>query len=149
MPNVVRGQFGRVYSPPGGGVEMEFPYPIPREIPQDRTVSEDIMALWSNEREQIDREARAQRDSQVALFELFDLYDQLAVGEQEQVDQLLAEWAMAEDEALRFDALALISEKRIVTALPSPEVLLVRLRTSASLGAPYEAEKVQAIIDQF
>jgi hypothetical protein len=32
IENVVRGSEGRVYSMPGGGYEMQFPYPVPPEF---------------------------------------------------------------------------------------------------------------------
>jgi hypothetical protein len=109
-------------------------------------VSEAIKLLWTRERERIDREARERRDSQSALFELFDLYDRLAGEDQKQIDQLMADWVVSDEEDLRFDALALIREKRITTAIPALQTLLVMLLGSRTASAPYEADKVRSII---
>lgn len=105
-----------------------------------------IRALWTHERGRIDREARESRDSQAALFELSELYDRLDVEERQQVDELLGDWVVSDDEGLRFDALALIREKRILGALSALDRLLVTLHQSRSPGAPYEADKVRSVI---
>ena len=61
-------------------------------------------------------------------------------------DQVLAEWALSDDEAVRFDALALIDEFKITNAAPALRKLKSRLASSSEPGAPYELQKVYRII---
>ena len=61
-------------------------------------------------------------------------------------NDVLGEWALSEDEGLRFDALALIYDFRVCTAMTALDNLAAHLSSSTSPGAPYEVEKVQKII---
>ncbi len=48
-------------------------------------------------------------------------------------DQVLAEWALSEDEKVRFDGLALIDDFPIATAIPALQKLAKRLASLATL----------------
>jgi hypothetical protein len=85
--------------------------------------------------------------SSEALLELYQRYAELSPSDRAEVDQLLAESLLSEDANVRFDALALIAEFHIASALPELRVLAKRLPRSKSPGAPYELAKVQRIID--
>jgi len=61
-------------------------------------------------------------------------------------DQVLAEWVLAEDEKVRFDALALIADFKIGSAVPALRTLARRLAWSPAPGAPYELKKVDRIL---
>jgi hypothetical protein len=52
----------------------------------------------------------------------------------------------AEDETVRFDALALIDDFRIAKAMPALRALAGRLASSRLPGAPYELLKVDRIL---
>ncbi len=70
-------------------------------------------------RRSVDEEAKALRDSYLALDRLHTLYRKLDSAERAMADQVLAEWALSDDEAVRFDALALIDEFKITNATPA------------------------------
>ena len=61
-------------------------------------------------------------------------------------DQVLAEWALSDDEALRFDALALIDDFKIANEIPVLQKLANRLASSSAPGALYELQKVDRIL---
>jgi hypothetical protein len=82
----------------------------------------------------------------LALERLQELYLKLDARERFMADQLLAEWSMSENEGIRFDALALIRDFRIVKALPSLQALRARLVRSAAVGAPCELKKVDRLV---
>ncbi|MGD0182849.1 MAG: hypothetical protein ABSC15_23810 [Terriglobales bacterium] len=64
-------------------------------------------------------------------------------------DQVLDEWVLSEDENVRFDALALIHDLKIATAMPSLRALATRLTSSTVPSAPYELKKVNRLIEEF
>jgi len=107
---------------------------------------EAIRSNWTALRNRLDAQAQAMKVSQAAIVELSRRYIDLDLEARGVVDGLISEWALSDDENLRFDALALISNHGIKTALPALEDLLVRLNGSANPGAPYEREKVRRII---
>jgi hypothetical protein len=74
----------------------------------------------------------------------------LSLSEQERavIDHLLAEQLASDDGSIRFDALALIDEFRITSALPALRQLAMRLETERDWQAPFERKKVIRIIDQ-
>jgi hypothetical protein len=99
-------------------------------------------------RARVDREANAMKDSYFALGQLDALYRSLGDDERVMADDVIAEWVMSPDECVRFDALALIREFRIVRAKQGLERLQARLAGSAAPGATFEFEKVTSILDQ-
>ena len=62
------------------------------------------------------------------------------------VDELLAEWVLSDDQNLRFDAMALISDHNIRSALPSLRLLAERLEEASGPSAPYEWTKVNRLV---
>jgi len=97
-------------------------------------------------RQQADKEATQLRDSFVVRRRLLQLYGRFDAHERLMANQLLSEWALSEDEAIRFDALGLIKDLKISTAMPSLRQLAERLRREQSPGAPFELEKVERIM---
>ena len=97
-------------------------------------------------RQAVDREAKALKDSYHALEQLRALYQKFDTGERAMADQVIAEWALSEDESTRFDAQALIDDFKIRSALPALEKLVMRLAASKAVGAPHELELVNRLI---
>ena len=94
-------------------------------------------------RRSADDDAMSLRDSQIALEKLSGLYKKFDAAERRMADQVLSEWVLSEDEGLRFDALALIDEFKIDTAISALHELAARLVSSAEPSAPYELKKVR------
>jgi hypothetical protein len=101
---------------------------------------------WINFREQASDEAIAAKDSQSALFALFAYYTSLPGPERQIVDRLLAEQLGEDDEDIWFDALAVIREFRITSALPALRQLADRLESANGPSAPYDWAKVNRLI---
>jgi hypothetical protein len=97
-------------------------------------------------RQQADREAQCQKDSSIVRKRLLQMYSRFDPDERLMASQVLSEWVLSEDEAVRFDALGMIRDLKIVAALPSLRKLAERLGSEQSLGAPFELEKVERII---
>jgi cysteinyl-tRNA synthetase len=99
-------------------------------------------------RQGVDAEATALKDSYLALERLHALYRRFEPEERAMAGQVFAEWALSDDEAKRFDALALIDDFRILAATPALRQLADRLEVSTEPGAPYEWQKVNRIIGE-
>jgi hypothetical protein len=97
-------------------------------------------------RQQADKEGERLKDSFVVRKRLLQLYSRLDAHERLMADQVFGEWALSEDEAVRFDALGLIKDLKIVRATPSLRKLAERLGKEQSRGAPFELEKVRRIM---
>ena len=87
------------------------------------------------------------KDSQRAIIELSAEYQKLPNEERLVVDDLLAEWVGSDDERLRFDAMAIINDFQIDSAVPALQVLEEQLSDSSAPGAPYERAKARRLID--
>jgi hypothetical protein len=74
------------------------------------------------------------------LFQEFD-FEEHAVA-----DRVLGEWALSDDENVRFDALVLIDDFHVVTATSALETLASRLAVTIAPSAPYELETVNRIL---
>jgi hypothetical protein len=98
-------------------------------------------------RRAVDEEAASMKDSCVALDQLHALYRKFDSEEQKMADQVLAEWALSDDEKLRFDALALIDELKVASTVQAFRQLANRLASSDAPAAPYELKKVNRIIE--
>jgi hypothetical protein len=107
---------------------------------------EEFRRQMESYRRDADEEAISLKDSYLALDRLHALYRRLDAEERQMADQVLAEWALAEDEKVRFDALALIADFRIRSAEPALQNLMRRLAASAAPSAPYELSKVNRIL---
>ena len=101
---------------------------------------------WAGIRDELEEAFEGTKDAQGVTLELAKRYRALSSSERQTVDQILAEWALSSDEVLRFDALSLIDEFRIESALPSLRRLAKILEEADNPGAPYEWAKVNRII---
>jgi hypothetical protein len=75
---------------------------------------------------QVDEEAEDFKDPYVRLDRLRSLFNKLDADERLLANGVLGEWALSGDEKRRFDALVLIRELNITTALPILEELMRR-----------------------
>jgi hypothetical protein len=91
-------------------------------------------------------QAVAAKQSQAALVALFDHYRGLSADDRVIVDRLLAEQVASDDATDRFDALAVIGEFRVTSALPALRALADRLAVAPGPSAPYEWAKVNRLI---
>jgi cysteinyl-tRNA synthetase len=94
----------------------------------------------------VDAEATSLKDPYVALDRLHSLYRKFDDQERDLADQVLAEWALSQDEKTRFEALALIDDFRITAAVPALHELAARLQSDHAPGAPFELEKVNRLL---
>lgn len=90
-------------------------------------------------------EARSFKDSNRVAEKL---NEQLSLHDQDLADQVPAEWALSDDEATRFDALALIDEFKLMAALPVLDRLAMRLVSAKEPSAPFELKKVDRIVNR-
>jgi len=97
----------------------------------------------------IDEEAKELKESYLALDRLRARYQMFDSVDRSMADQVLAEWVLSDDEGMRFDALALVDEFKIVSATPALRKLRRRLTSSSAPGAPYELQKVDRILRDF
>lgn len=81
-------------------------------------------------------------------MELRRLYASLGGDDRLVINAVLADSLASPDETLRYDALALIDEFKIREAVPRLHELNSRLSVDGSPGAPFEAAKVQRILDR-
>jgi len=97
-------------------------------------------------RADVESEAHAARDSFLAYQRLQTLYRRFDLEERRLASVVIADWALSEDETKRWDALALIDDFAIASALPALRSLADRLESSDDPGAPYEWAKVNRVI---
>lgn len=145
VSNVMKGTDGRVYSM--GRLRDAVHETDPSGVHYRGAMTGDLIrSEWSALRDRLDTEARGAKMSQAAVVELSHRYASLDAESRGVVDERLSEWVLSDDENRRFDALALVSDHRIVRALPSLRQLLVRLQDAKDPGAPYEQAKVRRIM---
>jgi hypothetical protein len=96
----------------------------------------------------LDRDAAARKDSQGVVFQLFDYYSRLNAEERAMADQVIVEWIDAGDARRKFDALAIVDQFRIVTAVPRLQRLETELQQRTDPEAPYELAKVRRILSR-
>lgn len=106
------------------------------------------MAEWAAFHDAVDTEQVAAKDSQGALLRLFEKYRRLSAAEREIVDELISQDVTSSDETRRFDAVALIGEFRILSAVPALRVLADRLESDAAPGAPFEWAKINRVVGE-
>ena len=102
----------------------------------------------SEYRRVVDAEAKSRKDSYLALERLGQLYQGLRDEERALANVVLGEWAVSDDENLRFDALALIGDFENRAAVPALETLATQLATSVTPSAPFELQKVKKILSE-
>jgi hypothetical protein len=107
---------------------------------------------WRSEmvayRQNAEYEAKALKDTYLVVDRFRSLYEKLDELERRMADRVLSEWVMSEDEGVRFDAVLLIGEFTIQSALPALHALALRLPLSTAPGAPYELKKVVRLIQK-
>jgi hypothetical protein len=99
-------------------------------------------------RRDADAEAQRLKDPWIALERLRILYGRFDESERLMAHQVLGEWLLSEDENLRFDAMALVRDLRLLSAMPALRELAIRLASSRERGAPYELDKVSGLIKE-
>jgi uncharacterized protein HemX len=97
-------------------------------------------------RSSAEEEGRSLKDNYLTLERLHELYHRFDQNEQFMADQVIAQWALSDDEKLRFDALALIDDFRIGSAATTLQTLANRLSSSSAPGAPFERQKVERLL---
>jgi hypothetical protein len=107
---------------------------------------EDFRTRMNSFWESANREADELKDPIRALELLSRLYRNLDVAERALADRVLAEWALSDDEAKRFVAVALIREFEVVSGAPELCLLISGLAGSDDPGAPFEREKVEVLL---
>jgi uncharacterized protein HemX len=106
----------------------------------------DARSRWATLRHDLDAAAATTKDSQPVILELSRRYAALSAEEKQAVDGLLAEWVLADDPNLRFDAIALIADHNVRSAVPSLRALAHRLEDRTDPSAPYEWAKVNRLL---
>ena len=101
---------------------------------------------WKQRWHEISVRADEMRDSPSAIPVLFDAYRSLSTADMATADAVIASAVESRDDKERFDALALVREFKIRTAVPSLRRLSSRLEGVASPGAPFEIAKVTQIL---
>lgn len=91
-------------------------------------------------------EGHLQKEAEPPLHRMRAAYAVMAADERPSADAVIVEWLASDDENLRFDAIALIDEFRIVAAGAGLRRLRTRLLSSVSPGAPFEVEKVDRVL---
>lgn len=109
---------------------------------------EDFRSHMASYRRSVDEEARSLKDSNLALERISSLYRSFDANERAMANRVLAEWVLSADEALRFDALAIIDDFKISMAADALKRLARRLTSSAEPSAPYELQKVERILNE-
>ena len=110
-------------------------------------MTDDVRPEMSDLRRSADAESIRLKDSQHALLVLFDYYRNLPVDRQIAAVELISDWLLSDDEALRFDALALVDEFGLKSTKPFLLVLAARLSASTAPGAKFELEKVHRLAE--
>lgn len=97
-------------------------------------------------RQAADRDAIALKESNLAWDWLRDLYRRFDAQERELANQVLEEWVLSDDENLRCDALILIGDFKVTSAVPALRELAERLGKSRAPSSPHELKKVGTIL---
>ena len=101
-------------------------------------------AFW----EAFDRKAQEDKFSHQALLRLIAFYRSLDEEDQVVVDERLADWVGSDNVRKRFDALALIDEFGVRSALPALRADLRRLEHAEGPSIPSDRAKLLRIIDK-
>jgi hypothetical protein len=99
-------------------------------------------------RQSADDESKSLKDPHIALERLRALYVKFDAAERDMADRVLGEWALSDEEGVRFDALALIDDLKIGIAMPALKEIALRLMSSTAPSAPYELKKVYRIMER-
>jgi hypothetical protein len=108
--------------------------------------NEEFRAEMDRVWESANREATELKDSFLALDRLYAWYRRLDDDRRGLADDNLASWLHSPDEAKRFDAIALVREFGIVSAIPALRDLGRRLQANPNASARFEREKVEGLV---
>jgi hypothetical protein len=97
-------------------------------------------------RDSVDRDAIALKDSDAAVDQLCGYYKNLNDPERTLANAVLGEWILDSDDRLRFDALALVDEFQMRSAIEPLQRLAERLTASKEASAPYELNQVNRLL---
>jgi hypothetical protein len=97
-------------------------------------------------RKSAEERAKELKDPQIVSEKLHSLYRSFDAQERIMADGVVIEWVLSGEEGIRFDALALVEEFRIRTAIPALLELVSRLGNQCTPGAPFERAKTDRII---
>ena len=101
---------------------------------------------WEEFRDGVARRAVASKSSQSVVVELSREYQRLGSDDRAEVDVLLSSWLLSADEAVRFDAVAVVDGNEVCSAIPALRELMGRLEASDEPGAVYEWAKVNRVL---
>jgi muramidase (phage lysozyme) len=96
----------------------------------------------------LDAEARASKDSQGASLRMLAFYSELASSDRRVVDAVLKRWVGDGSEAPRYDALTVIDEFRIRSALPALRARWVSLQGAFGSSVPTDRTKLVRIMNR-
>lgn len=106
-------------------------------------MNQELMRIRMNQyRKLVSEEALCLKQSSLVPEKLHVFYSEIPSDQRPMANQVISEWVLSDDEAVRFDALALIDDFSIVAAESALRELSNRLTSSAEPGAPYERQKV-------
>jgi hypothetical protein len=106
----------------------------------------ELVQDWLAFRARLEREWDGGKGAVDVNARLSEEYTRLAPDERAEIEGEVARWLRSDDESLRFDAIALIRDQQISTALPELHELADRLETASGPGAPFERQKVLRLI---
>lgn len=101
---------------------------------------------WAEWRDTVSRAAEASKSSHSALEAIFEAYRGFSTDHRNVVDAWMRRALLGDDEAARFDALALVREFRVQSALPELRILADALEQETSPSAPFDWAKVNRLI---
>lgn len=102
----------------------------------------EMNAFW----ESANRRAMELKDPFDALERTASMYSRLDAVDREYANRVFDEWLLADDEAKRYVAVALIRQFNVTSAVPALQALADKLLTSNDPGAPFEREKVDVLL---
>jgi endonuclease/exonuclease/phosphatase (EEP) superfamily protein YafD len=106
----------------------------------------DVREAWLRARDEANAWAMANKQIQESILAMAHMYRSLSADDRTIVDQLLSDELKSLDESVRFDALSLIGDFNISSALPALRELSDWLESQHSPGAPYERAWVNRVI---
>ena len=101
---------------------------------------------WAEMRRQMNERAVRSKSSQSVVGEISREYRLLGADERADVDVVLRSWLLSGDEAERFDAVAVVDDNEVCSAIPALRELMDRLEGSDEPGAVYEWAKVNRVL---
>lgn len=105
-----------------------------------------IREIWENNRNALAENAEAMRNSQTVSFGLLEAYDRLIDDERVVVHDILTEWLISDDNALRYDAGFLISQRRIKSLKGAIEQAIMVAQNRQGPEAKFEIKKLKRIL---